>query len=108
MKPSAAANGARPTASPLPICYFCSSLDTMEPFERESEVFLLSRLLRNLRWRYCRTCTRHFLTVRTDPANRNPKPEHGVRIKNPEPLARIRKPHPGARTRQSETGARNP
>lgn len=46
------------------MCYFCSSLDTMEPFHRPPEVFLLSRVVPRLRWRYCRTCTHHFLTVR--------------------------------------------
>jgi hypothetical protein len=47
-----------------PICYFCSSLDTMTPFHRDERVWLLSGLIPRLRWRYCRTCTRHFLTVR--------------------------------------------
>lgn len=53
------------------MCYFCSSLDTMEPFRRPAEVFILSRLLPFLRWRYCRTCASHFLTIRrTDAPNR--------------------------------------
>jgi hypothetical protein len=62
-------------ASPLPpdtlapMCYFCSSQDTMEPFRRPAHVFLLSHLYRPLRWRYCRTCTRHFLTIRRSPAS---------------------------------------
>jgi hypothetical protein len=54
------------------MCYFCSSLDTMEPFQRGQRVALLSRILPNLRWRYCRTCTRHFLTFRRPPDRPHP------------------------------------
>jgi hypothetical protein len=52
-----------PERAKPPICYFCSSTDTMEPFHRPAEIFLLTRLLPSLRWRYCRSCTRHFLTL---------------------------------------------
>lgn len=45
----------------VPMCYYCSSIDTMEPFVRSDRVFLLSRLLPRVRARYCRNCTRHFL-----------------------------------------------
>jgi hypothetical protein len=45
-----------------PVCPFCFSGDTMEPFRRSSRVALLSRILPRLRWRYCRSCTRHFLS----------------------------------------------
>ena len=48
----------------VPMCYFCSSVDTMEPFQRSERVAVLSRLIPRLRWRYCRTCARHFLTIR--------------------------------------------
>jgi hypothetical protein len=46
----------------MPMCPFCCSFDTMEPFRREPRVVLLSSLFPRLRWRYCRSCTRHFLT----------------------------------------------
>ncbi len=47
----------------LPVCPFCSSSDTMEPFRRSSHVFLASTIFRRLRWRYCRSCTRHFMAL---------------------------------------------
>jgi hypothetical protein len=47
-----------------PMCYFCSSTDTMEPFRRQPRLPLLSLVIRSLRWRYCRACARHFLTFR--------------------------------------------
>ena len=46
-----------------PTCYFCGSEDTMAPFKRSDSVLVLSWLL-PLRWRYCRECTRHFLSFR--------------------------------------------
>jgi hypothetical protein len=49
-----------------PMCYFCSSTDTMEPFRRQARLPLVSLVIRSLRWRYCRACARHFLTVRRD------------------------------------------
>jgi len=48
------------------ICYHCDSADTMPPFARPARVFLLSRIVPVLRRRYCRSCTRHFLTLRGD------------------------------------------
>lgn len=45
----------------VPICPYCFSEDTMEPFRKPSRVMLLSRILPRLRRRYCRSCTRHFL-----------------------------------------------
>jgi hypothetical protein len=53
------------------MCWFCSSLDTMQPFLRDEHVTLFSRLVPRLRWRYCRTCSRHFLTLRRDPGSRS-------------------------------------
>jgi len=47
----------------LPMCYFCSSTDTMEPFRRDDHITLLSVLFPRLRWRFCRHCGRHFLHV---------------------------------------------
>jgi len=46
-----------------PVCPFCFSADTMEPFRRSPHVTLLSRIIPRLRWRYCRSCTRHFLSM---------------------------------------------
>jgi hypothetical protein len=46
------------------VCYRCSSTDTMEPFSRRSEIWLVSRLLPFVRRRYCRSCGRHFLSLR--------------------------------------------
>jgi hypothetical protein len=60
----------RPEPVP-PMCWFCSSLDTMKPSHRAERVPVLSRLFPNLRWRYCRTCSRHFLTLRR-PRRRRP------------------------------------
>lgn len=42
-------------------CYFCGSDDAMTPFRRPDRMPLLSWIFPTLRWRYCRTCTRHFL-----------------------------------------------
>lgn len=50
------------TGKHTPVCPFCFSADTMEPFRRSSHVTLLSRIMPRLRWRYCRFCTRHFLS----------------------------------------------
>ncbi len=47
----------------VPMCYFCSSTDTMEPFARSDHVFLLSSIFPRLRLRYCRFCTHHFLFI---------------------------------------------
>jgi len=47
----------------VPMCYFCSSTDTMEPFTRSDHLFLLSSIFPRLRLRYCRFCTRHFLFI---------------------------------------------
>lgn len=47
----------------VPMCYFCSSTDTMEPFTRSDHVFLLSSIFPRLRLRYCRFCTHHFFFV---------------------------------------------
>jgi len=47
----------------VPMCYFCSSTDTMEPFTRSDHVFLFSTLFPRLRLRYCRFCPRHFLFI---------------------------------------------
>jgi hypothetical protein len=46
------------------VCYHCSSSDTMEPFSRPAGIFLVTRILPSVRWRYCRACTRHFLSLR--------------------------------------------
>jgi ribosomal protein L44E len=46
-----------------PICYFCSSTDTMVPFLRGSRIFLVSSVFPRLRWRFCRHCRKHFLHV---------------------------------------------
>jgi len=48
-------------------CWFCSSDDTMVPFARRPEVFLLTRIFPRLRWHYCRACTRHFITLMAGP-----------------------------------------
>ena len=55
------ANGKPQGHTVLPMCYFCSSTDTMVPFRRESRVFLLSAVIPRLRWRYCRNCRSHFI-----------------------------------------------
>jgi hypothetical protein len=47
-------------------CYLCGSDDTMRPFKKQEEVFFLSLLL-PIRWRFCRSCYRHFI-VRKRPA----------------------------------------
>lgn len=44
------------------VCPYCYSADTMEPFRRSPHVTVISRILPRLRWRYCRSCTRHFLS----------------------------------------------
>lgn len=59
----AGAHPQRVAADPLPMCYYCSSTDTMEPFSRSEHVFLLSTVFPRLRARYCRNCTRHFLSL---------------------------------------------
>jgi len=46
----------------VPRCYFCFSTDTMVPFHKSSRVFLLSWIV-PIRWRYCRKCARHFITL---------------------------------------------
>ena len=51
----------------LPMCYFCSSTDTMEPFLRSDHIFFLTKAFPRLRARYCRTCTRHFLALAPRP-----------------------------------------
>lgn len=51
----------------LPMCYYCSSTDTMEPFARSDHAFLVSTLFPRVRVRYCRQCTRHFLSVTPRP-----------------------------------------
>ncbi len=56
------AQGARESAAPM--CYFCSSTESMEAQGRRPNVFILSALVPRLRWRYCRYCHRHFLTLR--------------------------------------------
>lgn len=48
-----------------PTCYFCSSTDTMEPFRKPARVFLLTAVLPRVRWRLCRHCGRHFLSLRS-------------------------------------------
>jgi hypothetical protein len=35
----------------------------MRPFKKEEEVFILSLFL-PIRWRFCRSCYRHFITKR--------------------------------------------
>jgi len=67
----------------MPNCYFCGSQDTMSPFRRSERVLLLSLFLRTLRWRYCRACTRHFLTFQRDRPTAQPT---GLVV--PEPTAR--------------------
>jgi hypothetical protein len=52
----------RARSARIPRCYFCFSTDTMPPFRRSARVLLLSWLL-PLRWRYCRKCARHFITL---------------------------------------------
>jgi hypothetical protein len=59
----APATNGRP-ARPCPFCY---STDTMEPFRRSPRVTVLSRIMPRLRWRYCRSCTHHFLTFAKRP-----------------------------------------
>jgi hypothetical protein len=51
-----------------PMCYYCSSTDTMEPFRRPERVFLVTRLFPRIRARYCRHCTRHFLCIAPRPS----------------------------------------
>lgn len=67
-------------------CYFCGSADSMAPFRRAEHVFILSRILRSLRWRYCRACTRHYLTFHAEPPAARPDglivPEPRSRRKN--------------------------
>ncbi len=48
----------------LPMCYHCSSTESMEPQGRAAAVPVLTRLIPGLRWRFCRHCHRHFLTLR--------------------------------------------
>lgn len=45
------------------VCYHCASRDTMEPFTRPERIFVISSIFPAVRRRYCRACTRHFLTV---------------------------------------------
>jgi hypothetical protein len=51
----------------LPMCYFCSSTDTMEPFDRSDHLPVVSSVFPRLRVRFCRSCTRHFLAVLPGP-----------------------------------------
>ena len=51
----------------LPMCYFCSSTDTMEPFDRSDHLFVVSSVFPRLRVRFCRSCTRHFLAILPGP-----------------------------------------
>lgn len=64
----------RSTPLKPPMCYFCSSTDTMIPFLRDSRIFVLSSLVSRLRWRYCRHCRRHFLHIAPAVAQARPGP----------------------------------
>ncbi|HUG40166.1 MAG TPA: hypothetical protein VMM12_06770 [Longimicrobiales bacterium] len=58
----------------------------MAPFRRPERVLLLSSILRTLRWRYCRACTRHFLTLQRDRPTAHPSD-----LVVPDPAARRRR-----------------
>lgn len=59
--------GARVTSSEkAPMCYYCSSTDTMEPYTRTAHIPFVSRVFPRIRLRYCRICTRHFLILLPD------------------------------------------
>jgi len=44
-----------------PKCLFCGSMDTMPPFRKSERIPLLTALF-PIRRRYCRECSRHFIS----------------------------------------------
>lgn len=46
----------------VPKCFFCRSTDTMVPFRKRENIFLITTLVPGIRRRYCRQCARHFIT----------------------------------------------
>jgi hypothetical protein len=44
-------------------CYLCGSGDTMRPFKKPEQIAIISWFL-PLRWRFCRSCYRHFITTK--------------------------------------------